>query len=145
MKLREAINTKKQGDIGLGIAISYFASQGLTVCIPLTDSQDYDLIVDRGDRLVRVQVKTVFRKSIYGRYVVTLRTRGGNRSGAGKTKFFDQQKCDELFVYADTGEIYLIPVNCIACRSTITLGEKWKQFRVGGAEWRLQQTVNLSS
>ena len=43
MSLRGQKNSKKQGDIGLGIAIGWFATQGYTVCVPLTDSQDYDL------------------------------------------------------------------------------------------------------
>jgi hypothetical protein len=37
-------NTKKQGDVGL--AIGWFTSQGHTVCVHLTDSQDYDLVVE---------------------------------------------------------------------------------------------------
>ena len=44
----KAKNSKAQGDIGLSQAIAYFAKEGYTVCIPLTDSQDYDLIVENG-------------------------------------------------------------------------------------------------
>lgn len=35
-----------QGNIGLGKAIEYFTSHGITVAIPLNDTQKYDLIAD---------------------------------------------------------------------------------------------------
>lgn len=53
-----AINSKKQGDIGMCYAIAYFSKMGYTVNIPITDSQDYDLIIDREGKLLKVQVKT---------------------------------------------------------------------------------------
>ena len=42
-------NSKKQGDWGLGRAIAYFTLKEYTVSVPLTESQDYDLIVDATD------------------------------------------------------------------------------------------------
>ena len=33
----------------MGIAIGYFVAQGYTVSVPLTDSQDYDLIIDTSE------------------------------------------------------------------------------------------------
>ena len=68
-------NSKKQGDVGLAYAIAYYASQGFTVSFPLTASQDYDLVVDNGRKLQRVQVKT----TTYQRgacYEVNLRVSG---------------------------------------------------------------------
>ena len=41
-------NTNKQkGNCGLGMAIAYFSTNGYTVSIPLNDTQDYDLIVEK--------------------------------------------------------------------------------------------------
>ena len=37
---------KHIGNAALGTAIGYFTNAGYTVSIPLTDTQDYDLIVD---------------------------------------------------------------------------------------------------
>jgi HJR/Mrr/RecB family endonuclease len=56
-------NTKKQGDVGLGQAIAWFTRNSYTVSLPLTDSQDYDLIVDKDNVLYRVQVKTTSNKN----------------------------------------------------------------------------------
>lgn len=47
-----AINSKKQGDIGMCYAMAYFSKIGYTVSVPITDSQDYDLIVDNGALLI---------------------------------------------------------------------------------------------
>ena len=50
-------NSKKQGDAGLGQAIAYFTMLGYDIALPLTDSADWDLIVEMDDLLKRVQVK----------------------------------------------------------------------------------------
>lgn len=57
--------------MGLGAAIAYFTKNEQTISIPLTDSQKYDLVVDFGDNLRKVQVKTsTFQR--YGRFEVHL-------------------------------------------------------------------------
>lgn len=57
------MNTRKQGDIGTSFAIAYFCSNGYTVSIPISDSQPYDLVIEKSGILQRVQVKTCFRKN----------------------------------------------------------------------------------
>ena len=47
-----------QGNLGFGKAIEYFTSQGITVALPLNDTQKYDLIADFNGKLQRVSVKT---------------------------------------------------------------------------------------
>lgn len=39
-----AINSKEQGDIGMCYAMAYFSKIGYTVSVPITNSQDYDLL-----------------------------------------------------------------------------------------------------
>jgi hypothetical protein len=129
MNLRNHKNSKKQGDAGLGIAIGWFAESGYTVSIPLTDSQDYDLIVDDGLGPKRVQVKTVTRHR-YGGWVVELRTKGGNKSGTGKTKVFDPKKVDTLFIITANRDLYLLPSKNVHGESSISVGKKYENFRV---------------
>ena len=50
------INFKKQGDMGMCYAIAYYSKLGWTISIPVTDSQDYDLIVDTGTKLLKVGI-----------------------------------------------------------------------------------------
>ena len=52
-----ATNSKKQGDIGMCYAMAYYSKLGWTISIPITDSQDYDLIVDTGVNLLKVKLK----------------------------------------------------------------------------------------
>ena len=106
----------------MGLAIAWFASRGHTVCTPLTDSQPYDLVVDMGEGLQTVQVKTTTCKDKRrNQFAVNLRTMGGNRSGTGKVKKLDKDSLDYLFI---------IPTTELRGTSGITLGPKYEQYRV---------------
>jgi hypothetical protein len=128
--LHEAKNSKKQGDIGLSLAIAWFAKRGHTVCIPLSDSQAYDLVVELNGVLKRVQVKTTrsFNQS-KGIFEVELRTKGGNRSGIGKSKSLDLTKIDFLFVVTETGGLYLIPSSAVGASNHLSLGGKYAAYQ----------------
>jgi PD-(D/E)XK endonuclease len=131
MQLKQK-NTKKQGDVGMGVAIGYFASRGITVCLPLTDSQDYDLVVDMDGVLKRIQVKTTAAKS-RGKtgFDVHLKVSGGNRSGTGKTKPFDPSKVDFVFVLTERWDQYLIPSHAIKGLKMIIVGNQaYREFLV---------------
>lgn len=80
------INSKKQGDVGMCYAIAYYSRLGWTVSIPITDSQDYDLLVENTDNnilKVQVQVKTSRYLTEGGTYQVSLKTCGGNNKENG--------------------------------------------------------------
>jgi hypothetical protein len=49
--------TQRKGDIATSRAIATFTEMGFDVSIPLTESAAYDLVVDDGARLARVQCK----------------------------------------------------------------------------------------
>jgi hypothetical protein len=117
-------NPRQQGLIGLTDAIAWFGRQGWSVCLPLIDSQPYDLIVDDGGRLHRVQVKTTTQRSSTGHYRVQLCTRGGNRS-FHTTKYFDPTSCDLLYVLTDDGSRYVIPTGAIEPRTALVLNDRF--------------------
>jgi hypothetical protein len=121
-------NPRHQGEIGLGDAIGWFARRHLTVSVPLADNQPYDLVVDVGGALARVQVKTTTRRSPYARYVVQLETRGGNQSfHTGRES--DEAAVDLLYVLTDDGDRYVIPTTAVRSRRTLTLGDRYATFR----------------
>jgi hypothetical protein len=127
---KKAKNSKQQGDIGLGSAISYLTMMGYTVSVPLTDSQDYDLVVDIEGKLNKVQVKTTSQKSSNG-YEVELRTLGGNQSWNGVAKFFNSQRVDYLFVVTENGRRFFIPAESIEAKSRVTIGnEKYNEYEI---------------
>lgn len=135
MKVKQK-NSKKQGDVGLGAAIGHYCSLGITVCVPLTDSQEYDLVIDT-DGLKRVQVKTATKKArTSGCYEVELRTKGGNKSGTGKTKLFDASKVDVVFVLTEDWRKYSIPSSIIKGKSCMTVGgDNYKEFLVNSPKF----------
>ena len=126
---KNVINSKQQGDVGLGQAIAYFTLQGYTVSIPLNDSQEYDLIVDDNKKISRVQVKTTFHKKKSGIYEVGLRTCGGNQS-FNTIKYFNHSKVEILFVVCENGDMYCIPTDAFQAKNAISLGSKYSQFLV---------------
>jgi len=127
-----AKNSKIQGNIGIGKAISYFTSLHQIVSIPLNDSQDYDLIVDDGKELKRVQVKTTGHKNPSGSYEALLKTSGGNSSWNGVAKFFNTNKVEILFIMCDNSDCYCIPTSIIKNTSTITVDKKYKEYKILG-------------
>ena len=124
--LKDKENSRKQGDVGLGAAIAWFTLQGYTVCVPLTDSQKYDLITEFDGGLQKIQVKTT-RFVCGGKYTVSIKTCGGNRSG-NRIYVFDNSLVDYLFVLTEEGTKYLIPAIDIKATSGITLGEKYNKY-----------------
>jgi PD-(D/E)XK nuclease superfamily protein len=134
------MNTKKLGDVGLGQAIAYFTSLGMTVSIPLTDSQEYDLIVDNGKpRTVQIK-RTSFKRN--GKFYVSLTTKGGNRTSIGKIKKLNKEKVDLLFIVTSEFEIYIIPTWELEVNHSITLDEDYAKFKVNWQSGQLHLTVD---
>lgn len=123
------LTTKKRGDIGLGMAIGVLTAKGATVSLPLTDSQDYDLIVDLDGALQRVQVKTVSYHR-HGYFQVNLACRGGNRSKNAATKKNSGMAYDLFFVVTENGDCYLIPKSQLTAEYSFALTEEWDTYRV---------------
>jgi PD-(D/E)XK endonuclease len=88
---------------------------GYDVSIPLTESAAYDLVVDVGDRLARVQCK--FSNS--RRRQVGLRRIHSNSSGY-VVKRVEEGSYDWLYILDGAGSEYLIRT-CLARRNSVTL------------------------
>lgn len=119
---------KEKGNAGLGIAIAYFSVNGYTVSIPLNDTQDYDLVIEKNGKLESVQVKATGCKRKNGIYQVALRSYGGTKGTTYKTLV--DTKVDYLFVLNQDKDIYLIPKKQINNRNTLNLCEKYEQYKV---------------
>lgn len=113
---------KERGNAGLSCAIAYFGMNGYTVSIPLNDTQDYDLIVDKDGVLQRVQVKST-NVQRYGAYQVSLKSCGGTKGKPYKTVI--ESEADLLFVLCGDGSMYLIPVSDLSQRSTLALRDHY--------------------
>jgi len=127
------LNSKKKGDAGLGKAIAYFTLLGIPVCIPLTDSQDYDLVIEVDGNLQKVQVKTTDYKTRHGIFEVGLRVCGGNSKKNFVHKKADEIVYDILFCMTSVGTCYCIPKTDIAhIKAAICLGKNYDKYIVEG-------------
>lgn len=121
-------SNKEKGNAGFGIAIAYYSANGYTVSIPLNDTQDYDLVVDKDNILKRVQVKATSCKTKYNKYQVALKSCGGTKGTMYKTVI--DTNIDEVFIVTDVMDIFIIPIQRIKNKSTLNLCEKYEEYRV---------------
>ena len=119
---------KEKGNSSLGIAIAYYSSKGYTVSIPLNDTQDYDLIVDKDNSLKKVQVKSSACKTKYGNYQVALKSCGGTKGKTYKTVI--ETNVDEIFILLENLEMYVIPIKEIKNKSTLNICSKYEKYKV---------------
>lgn len=95
----------------------------------MNDNQAYDIIVDDGEALNKVQVKTASHKTPDGVFQVLLKTCGGNQS-YHTVKHFDPTLVDYLFVTVSDGSSYCIPCSTFTNKSTLNLGKCQEQYRI---------------
>jgi hypothetical protein len=97
-----------QGNQGEILAVCWLMAQGWAVSLPIGSCSDYDVVAEIDNRPARVQVKTtrVLRNE---RWIVTLATRGGNRSWSGLVKRFSASRCEYLYVHTACGRRWFVP------------------------------------
>ncbi len=121
-------SNKEKGNTGLGIAIAYYSANGYTVSIPLNDTQDYDLIVDKDNILKKIQVKATSCKTKYNRYQVALKSCGGTKGETYKTVV--DTNIDEVFIVTDSLGLFKIPIEVIKNKATLNLCEKYEKYKI---------------
>ena len=119
---------KEKGNSGLVAAIAYYGFKGYTIFLPLNDTQDYDLIVDNGEKLLKVQVKATGQRSEYGYTIVNVASSGGISGKVYKT--VKDTDVDILFVVTEKQELYEIPIEEVTTRKSLYLGPDRQCFRV---------------
>lgn len=115
-------NSKQKGNKAIGAAISYYTSMNYIISIPLNDSQDYDLIVDKDNTLYKVQVKYTSQKAVNGNYKVALRSVSGSSKQTYST--VKESSSELLFIYTNSGHTLEIPVNEITQVSSLTITQE---------------------
>ena len=124
-----ACNSTKQGDIGEARAIYEYTRLGFGVSRTLFDSMKYDLVVDFNGSLKKVQVKTTKCKSRHGVYMANLKVCGGNSSGNTITNREDSDY-DILFVLAEDGTCWSIPVTDFDAKTSLNLGTRYDSYKL---------------
>src|SRR5690349_539477 len=114
------VNPKAIGEKSEGQIISRLLRTGKTVLKPFGDNQRYDLVLDEGDRFVRIQCKT--GRLRHGAIVFPTCSSYAHR-GLGKRDYRGQ--ADVFAVYCpDTDACYLVPVDATGMRACTLRVEK---------------------
>lgn len=100
-------NSSAIGDIGETIALAEFAKLGFTVLVPFGGNCPYDLVVDIGGRLLKIQCKTT-EKVKDGKMIFSIcRTNGFTY----KKEVYTKDEVDFLFLYCiENGYMALVPI-----------------------------------
>lgn len=118
---------KEKGRAGLCFAIAYFGSNGWNVSLPLNDTQDYDLIIEKNNIFQKVQCKATRCKNKNNTfYIVQLRSTGSHKI-YGTVK---DSSADLLFVLTKEKQMYLIPINEITQSTSLTLNPDYDQYKI---------------
>ena len=110
--------TQRKGDIAVAQAVASFTKLGFEVALPLTESAAYDLLVDTGAEIHRVQVRFTSGRE------VDLRRIHSNSKGyvVKKTR---KNAYDWLYVLKVNGTEYLIK-ECLDSRRSVNPHEKYR-------------------
>lgn len=117
---------KQKGNAGLAMAIAYFGSNGYIVSLPLNDTQDYDMIVDKDGILQKVQCKSTNQKKENGNYELALSSCGGTKGEVYKTVI--DTDVDLIFALRGDGVMYVIPKKDITAKRKIVLCTEKNKF-----------------
>lgn len=111
-------NCKSLGEMA-ELAFQYkAASLGFGLAKPLGDNQPFDFILDSGQRLWRVQVKSTYGLSKCGEYVL----RAARGSVGGGIRRYTPDLVDVLAGWVMPLDVwYIIPLQAIAWRSAVTV------------------------
>ncbi len=124
------MDTKLKADIAESAVTTELLKRGFSVLHPVGDRLSYDLAVDLGGRLLRIQVKSAWYDANAKCYVVDARRTKTNRRRMLR-KHYGADDFDFAIIYlSDRNAFYVMPVS-IFCgyESTITFVEEDKRQR----------------
>jgi hypothetical protein len=102
------MNTKTIGNISEAHAIAYFLKNGYAISIPFGDSNRYDFILDNGNSLFKIQVKT---GQLYDGFVRVRAYSVSSKDGkTTKNSYIDQ--VDYIVAYvSELDKLYILKPN----------------------------------
>ena len=123
--------TRKQGDIGVSAAVYHYTKLGYIVSIPQTEASRYDILIDDGQSVKKVQCKTSsWKRGTSSSYIVQLSTNGGNKSGTGKISYISSQDVDLVFVWCDDESLWEFPAEVCEGKRNIVLSKNKEIYKI---------------
>src|ERR1017187_5499053 len=129
------LTKKRRGEMAEAAFLHKASTLGFGVSKPWGDSEPYDLIVDSGSGLWRVQVKSSYRSNKYGGYMICAH---GNRR---KTSY-SLKEIDALVAYIVPEDLwYVLPVSLFRKIKSLRLypkpGRVPSKYNMCREEWQL--------
>lgn len=102
------MNSKDVGDISVANIIARLLEFGYVVSVPFGDNLRYDIIVDTGDKLLRVQCKTAWlSRGCLDFNNTSITTKNGRRV----SRLYSSNEIDLMLVYSPNfSKIYSVPI-----------------------------------
>lgn len=124
--------TTNQGDIGEARAIYEYIKLGYVVSKPLNDKAKYDLIIDKDEKLLKVQVKTASALSGKNKDIFKVKICSSySNKNISKTTPRQDTDYDILFVLTSSDEVWSIPVDVLDSRTQVNIGgTKYQQYKL---------------
>ena len=100
-------NRIQRGNVAELLVASEISKLGYVVCFPVSHNSHYDLVVDTGSKMIRVQIKRSYKVNSHGKNVSCVEGRrfsGGNSSRYPDNSYDTMIACD-----VDTNEFWIIP------------------------------------
>ncbi len=108
------MSTKQKGDIAEQAVILEALKRGWDVLTPVGDRLPYDLVLNKGERFIKIQVKSAWREKDSGNYVVDVRRTKTNRRKMIRARY-SAEDFDLAIVYiSDINVFYVFPVEVFA-------------------------------
>lgn len=107
----QSLSKTKKGEVAEQIVETELALRGYTVLQP-RENERYDLAIEDGGKLLRIQVKTGYeRERSPGRIVFDTSNNNTQRSEVNISKNYTSEQIDYFAVYSEiTDEVYIVPV-----------------------------------
>lgn len=119
--------TQSNGDKAELTAIYYYSQSGYLVSKPLQHSPHYDLLIDDGKKVYRVEVKYTSVK-VNNSYKACLKTTSSFKGKLKTIKRINKMNTDLVFILDVDNNIYEFNSKDLHDRSTINVNKSCKQF-----------------
>jgi PD-(D/E)XK endonuclease len=138
---RRHLGKKRMGEVAELAFMHKAATLGFGVAKPYGDSHPYDLLLQHGRRLLRIQVKSVFAGQAKNRwgYAVNVSQHRNMRCA-----FYSEDDIDFLAAYVAVHDAwYVIPVQSVSTRKAITLFPAGKKKKTAGLFEQFREAWHL--
>jgi len=123
------MNSKQKGSLVEAAAVSRFYKMGYEVLIPFGNRRPYDLVVDNGVKLLKVQCKFAGFSSRDG-HVAHLTVCGGNQSFNTRRKY-EKEDFDLLYIYTQDNREFLLNWPEVECASYLRVdASKYDKYKI---------------